>query len=324
MDHMKLPSYAMHPCALASDGWMQWVETTFGLQPLRMTYSQPGKPLPRLEGVLYLNKRGAVRTPPLNPYMPFAFYSTNTSKIDALSAQWLTTSALLAEDLVDRGLIGSICLPPGMLDARSFQSKGFNVGVRYTLSGCLPWDSSLADNDVRRQIRKATDAGYVAERSDDWGAIMQCLEQTETAKSFVHRINVKSLTRASVLMGDDSFRGYVVRDSKGNAVSGGIRLHTPNGVAIDWVQGTLRDQLQYGVNQLIYAYVLEDLASAGAVAFDSAGANIPAVAVAKAAWRFPLIPYLTIRATDLRFMTRSLQSSTRWMMQGVKLRGTRK
>jgi len=298
---------------------MEWVETTWGLRPLRVTYSQPGRLLPRLEGVLYLDKRGAVRNPPLNPYMPFTFYPTNTRKVDKLTGQWLTVSSLLAEDLATRGLIGSISLPPGMIDGRSLQWKGFNVGIRYTFSVLLPVDSSSADSAVRKRIRKAVEAGYVAERSDDWRAIMICLEQTESAKSFTHRIDVKSLVRASELMGEDSFRGYVVRDSKGTAVSGGVRLHAPDSVAIDWVQGAVRERLPYGVNQLIYAYVLEDLASAGAASFDYGGANIPSVAAAKASWGFPLAPYLTITATDLRFLVRSVQSSTKWMTRGIKL-----
>ena len=291
---------------------------TWGLHPLRVAYSQPGRSLPRLEGVLYLNNRGLVRSPPLNPFMPFVFYPTNTSKVDKLSAQWVAVTSLLAEDLATRGLVGRFSLPSGMLDGRSLQWKGFNVQIRYTYSDALPLDPSMRDAAVRKRIRKAMDAGYVAARSDDWAAIMHCLSETETEKGFSHHIGVESLRLAAELIGDDSFRGYVVRDPKGTVVSGGVRLHTENGVAYDWIQGTIREHLKYGVNQLIYAYVFEDLANAGAVGFDYGGANIPSVAAAKASWGLPLVPCLTIGAKDLRFIVRSGQSSGRWMMQRAK------
>ena len=89
-----------------------------------------------------------------------------------------------------------------------------------------------------------------------------------------------------------------MRDPGGRVVSGGVKLHTPTGVALDLVQGAIRDKLRYGANQLIYAYVLEDLAAPGAVALDYVGGNITAVAAAKAAWGLRLVPYLSIGSKE--------------------------
>ena len=63
---------------LALDGWLSWNREVWGLQPQRVAYSPKGKDIPRLEGVIYLNRKGQVQMPPRNPYLPFRLITTNT------------------------------------------------------------------------------------------------------------------------------------------------------------------------------------------------------------------------------------------------------
>jgi hypothetical protein len=128
------------------------------------------------------------------------------------------------------------------------------------------------------------------------------------------------LKLAAGLIGDDSFRGYVVLDPAGVVVSGGVKLHIPDGVAVDWIQGGIRSHLQNGVNQLLYAYVLEDLTAAGAVAFNYAGANIPSVAAAKASWGLPVVPYLTIGAAGRRSIAEAVRATGRFAVRSSRWR----
>ena len=70
---------------------------------------------------------------------------------------------------------------------------------------------------------------------------------------------------------------------------------TAVGLCIDWLAGTDRDHVNYGVNQLLYANSLSDVAESGTKYFDNCGANIESVARAKSAWGFPLVPYIVTR-----------------------------
>ena len=298
MSHIQFVNTEKSPLEL--DGWLQWNQEMWGLRPERVVYTPKGKDLPRLEGVLYLDRSGRVRMPPRNPYLPFRFITTDTVRTDRLYRQWLQVGGLLAEELAKRGTRGYISLPPGLMDGRPFQWLGMDVGVRYTFIVQFPFEERTPGASVRQKIRKAKRAGYYVERSCDWKAIVHCLDETGAAKGFTHRTDINSLEKCQQLLGDDSFRGYVGYNDKHQVISGGLRLHMLDATAIDWSQGTLRDELNSGINQLLYWEVLRDLAKAGAKAFDYTGANIPPVAAAKAAWGIPLVPYLTVRTPGLR------------------------
>lgn len=298
MNHIQFASIEKSPLEL--DGWLQWNQEMWELQPRRVVYTPKGKDLPRLEGVLYLERSGRVRMPPRNPYLPFRFTPTNTRRLERIYRQWLQVGGLFAKELVQRGTRGYISLPPGLVDVRPFQWLGMDVSVRYTFIAQLPFDEKIAAAAVRQKIRKAERAGYYVKRSCDWEAIVHCLAETGAAKGFAHRTDINSLERCQQLLGNDHFRGYVGYNDKHKVVSGGLRLHLPDATAVAWSQGTLRDELGSGINQLLYWEVLQDLTRVGAKAFDYTGANIPPVAAAKAAWGIPLVPYLTIRTFSLR------------------------
>lgn len=298
------------PTVLGLEAWVECAST--GLRAERVSFAAKGSDLPRLDGVIFLDKRGRVRQPPLMPYLPFTFTPTPTDRTARIYRQWISVAALLAKDITRRGIVKFIALPPSILDARPFQWAGLNVEIRYTFASALPVDKSQFDSSVRKNIRRAADAGYFVERTHEWDAVMACLRDTESAKGFSHGLDASSLASSSRHMGDETFRGYVVRNSAGAVASGGVRLHLPGGTAIDWVQGTLRGYLSDGVNQLMYAHVLDDLTAHGASGFDFGGANIAAVAAAKATWGMPLVPYLRVSGYDLRHAYRTARSIKRW------------
>jgi hypothetical protein len=145
----------------------------------------------------------------------------------------------------------------------------------------------------------------VTERSNDWGLIESCLLATEDAKGFKHDFQQSDMRSAARAVGDEIFRGYVVRSPGGDVVSGGVRILAEGGTSTDFLQGSNREALKFGVNQLMYDYVLADLTSAGATYFDNVGANIKEIGLAKSAWGFPLVPYLQVSQPGARTVAHS-------------------
>lgn len=294
----KLGSYDNYPLAL--EGWLRWNEDMWGIKAERVVYTKHGKEYPKLEGVLYTNKKGRVLMPPRNPYLPFQF-SDSTNKNDRLYVDYQDIMKLFVDDLLKRGLYGTIALPPGFIDARPFQWSNFIVAPKYTFIQDMNTDYEYAKH-IRKNINKALEKEYFVGSSSDWDAIVLCLRASEVRKGFSHSTSVKDLEKCADLLGDEVFRGYLVKDKEGKPVSGGLRLVLKGGITIDWSQGAIYEHLKNGVNQLIYDFVLKASKEAGAIGFDWVGANIPPVALAKSAWGVPLVPYLTIRQRDLRYL----------------------
>lgn len=309
--------------ALFLDGWLKFNEEKWGYMPERVLYQIPGKDLPKLEGVFYLNRKGHVVMPPRNPYLPLQFTPTPTEQPYRLYTQWFEVSKLLAEDLGKRGFEGSISFPPGFFDARAFQWLGMDVRIRYTFITSLPIYEKLLDASVKKNINKALRADYSTSHSENWEAIDYCLKKTEEVKDFSHLVSSKELEYACNILGKESFRGYLCKSEKGEPVSGQIKLFLAEGVSIDWSAGTDRNHIKNGVNQLLYKDSFEDMAGNGGKIFDLCGANIESVANAKATWGFPLVPYITIsndtmpRKIYRAFVPKKLKPLVRSLFKGV-------
>lgn len=294
----KIGYYDNYPLAL--DGWLKWNEEKWGVKAERVVYTKNEKEYPRLEGVIYINNNGNVVMPPRNPYLPFQF-SSLTIKNDRLYVDYQDIMQLFVEDLLKHGVFGVIALPPGFIDARPFQWNNFIVEPRYTFFQYCSI-SYIKSPKITNKINKALHLGYKVERSDDWNAIANCLKGTEDVKGFSHHTSSEDLQKCADLLGNEVFRGYVVKDATGHPVSGGLRLVLKDGITIDWSQGAIHEHLKNGVNQLIYNFVLQDVKAAGAIGFDWVGANIPPVALAKSAWGAPLVSYLAIRQKNFRYI----------------------
>ncbi|MBC7294535.1 MAG: GNAT family N-acetyltransferase, partial [Thermoleophilia bacterium] len=270
--------------------------------PLRLRLTEGYKELPAVEAVLYLDKKGRIVQPPLNPYSPVAFYPTATDKVPRLYRQWAVTSGLLAEEFARRGVKGAVALPPEVTDVRQWQWRGFVGEVRYTFYLDLPHEIEAVDHSERNKVNKAGRGGFSCEIApkDAYTEVVACLAETEARQGFSHRLSTKDLEVALDLLGADIFRVYVCRDGSSEVACARIVISAPGLRAVDWVAGTKTRFLRSGCTQFLIWYVLNDLAHQGAAGFDFAGANLPTVSAAKADWGGTLAPYYAVRPLNLR------------------------
>ena len=288
---------------LALEGWLKFNQYKWGVTPLRLRLTEGNREtLPAIETVLYLDKKGRIVQPPLNPYLPVIFYPTPTDKKPRLYRQWLNLSKLLVEEFIKRGIKGAVAFPPEVVDIRQWQWCGFLAEVRYTFYLALPYDIELADYSERKQVNKAKRGGFICERvtAEMFSEVITCLKETEERQEFTYKLNARDLDIALDLLGEETFRVYVCRSSAGEVACARIVISAPGLRAIDWVAGTKRKFLNSGATQFLIWYVLTDLAQQGAAGFDFAGANLRTVSAAKADWGGILTPYYVVRPVNLR------------------------
>lgn len=284
------------------DGWLEFNRRKWNLEPRVMEFKEDNKELPLLKTVLYFDKKGHVKMPPRNPYLPVEFSSTPTESLSRLGRQWLALSGMLAEEMYRAGVRGTISFSPNVADLRAFQWRGFHVGVRYTFYLDTPVDEKQTDHVVRNRIKKASKNGFTYSQAASPEEVIECLADTEDRQGFSHGLSVEDIRMAEELLGAEHFRSYGCYAPSGEIASARISLHCSENRAIGWVAGTKREFLNSGATQALIAFALEDLASAGAAGFDFAGANIANVAAAKATWGGPLVPFYTVSAPSIRGM----------------------
>jgi len=288
------------------DGWLAWNEAMWGLKSERVCYHTQANALPRLEGVLYLNKHGQVQMPTRNPHLPFVFTSSGTRKNNRVYSQYLDVMGKFADDLLKRGIRGALCLPVGFLDARPFQWRGLVTDLRYTFMQKLPLGK--ISGKIKEKADKAEKMGYFVRNSSQWDEIQKCLN-TAAGERFTYNTDAEAIRKCAEYLGVDSFLGYQGFTHEGVPVASALRLIKKEGHCICWAQGVLREHINSGITQLMYLYELGDVYRRGTVMFDWMGANIPTVAMAKSAWKSPLVPYLVIRQNDLRYVARTVINS---------------
>ena len=304
--------------ALELDGWLAWNEEMWGLRPLRVRYGGTAPDQPRLEGVLYLTKRGTVRLPPRNPFLPFRFVPTATTRVERISRQWIDLCTEFADDLLTRGIAGTITLPPGLIDARPFQWIGLDVSLQYTYITELPLPAQRIGDAVRRKIKKAESEGIVVRQSDDWHGIVECLAATEQAKDFSHQTDAPALQRLHRLVGPETLRAFVTESPAGRRLGALLRLDLKGGTTLAWSEGTRREALPTGAVQIALREDIRDATACGAVAYDFVGANIPSVARAKSDWGAALVPYLTVSSLSVRGLVKHGLRTVRGIYQGYR------
>ncbi|MEW6663397.1 MAG: hypothetical protein ACOY9Y_06135 [Bacillota bacterium] len=285
---------------LAMDGWLEFNRYKWNLEPHKIKLSIDDHEVPAVETVVYLDTRGRIVMPPLNPYLPVIFRPSPTDKVYRLRRQWIAVSELLVAEFQKRRVLGAVTLPTDIVDVRAWQWRGFLAEPRYTFYLSLPLQLPEVDHAFRTKINKATKTGFQVHRSLTFNKVIECLSDTEQRQGFKHGLNIEDLRRASALLGEDSFRCYIAIAPSGEVASARIVLKGPGSKALDWVAGTKRDFLNSGVTQYLIAFVLDDLARDGVKTFDFAGANLPTVQAAKSAWGGDLKVYFVLRAPGLR------------------------
>ena len=284
---------------LALDGWLDFNERKWGIRAERVRYPDERGPL---SAILYLDRRGRVILPRLNPYLPMSYEPRRIAAYRA-SRAWNSAAGAFAADLRRRGLAGTIAFPPVVRDLRAWAWHGYRIGVRYTVVQDLPVAEASVDPAIRRRVRRAATAGYRCERTDRFTDVLTCIADTEARQRFRYGLSIDDLRMLHGALGE-SFRAYVCYDSAGRPATARLLLHCAGGEAIDWVNGTRLTELASGATPLLMSYVLDDLATAGARALDWEGANIPSIAAAKERWGGRIEPWFTVEPVTVANVAR--------------------
>ena len=276
---------------LDHDGWLAFNERKWGVRAERVRYPDARGPL---SAVLYLDRRGRVLLPRLNPYLPVVYEARRSTQYRAIRA-WGAAADAFAVDMRRRRLAGIIAFSPTVRDLRAWSRHGFRVGVRYTLVQEVPVPEASVDPDLRRRARLAAAAGYRCERTANYADVLACISDTEERQRFSYGLSKEDLIYLQSAMGD-AFRAFICYDASGKPAASRLLLHCPDGEAIDWVNGTLQTELGSGASQLLVFHALADVAAAGARSLDWEGANIPSVAAAKERWGGRIETWFTVEA----------------------------
>jgi hypothetical protein len=304
-----------HP--LLHAGWAEFACATWGLTPLPWSF---GTKDARLETLLFTDARGRIVRPPIAPYVPLAFFSTATTPTRR-GAEWLEVATSLAEMMRRRGVLGTVPLDPGTPDARPWLWQSFALHTVHTYHLPLPYDLQCANESTRRQARRAEKSGYVCTQVTSFADVMACLVETEARQGFRTGLAAPQLDLLYRAMGADACRAYVCYAADGQPASARVILWTPGGPAIDWLVGTRTEHLSSSATQTLIAYVLADLARAGALLFDFEGADIKGVARAKMGWGGTLVPFTAIRQPSWRSTVGAARDALKASPIGPRLLG---
>ena len=294
------------------DGWLEFNEVRLGLTPVRKTYSLDNKELPLAETVLYLDKKGRMKMPSGNPYIPIRFTPTSTPSKGRVMSQWQRVSRLMALDFKHRGLANTISFPPDIVDIREWQWLYFNALVRYTFIIDLPHDEGKISKSTRKLVASAAASNFRCERTTNMSHVIECLAGTEHRQDFEHGVTIRDLEVARELLGDDALRSYVCYAPNGEAASSRIALCKCGGTAIGWISGTKSRYLSTGAVQLLNWFTFKDLYESGAKRFDWAGGNMRGVAMAKSSWGGDLVPFYAIRQPGMKGICWSMYDAWRF------------
>lgn len=295
-------------------GWIEFNSWRTGLQVEHFSLALTSNG-PEVRAVLYLDRRGRVRFPPNNPFLPIVFRSERQRE-SGRTADWLKVAGPLAEEMRQRGVVNATSLPPDVDDVRPWTWLGLSVGVGYTYLLDLPFDVSRADRGTRRTCDRAAGQGMRVERVSEVEPVLECLTETEARQGFSHRMGPRELRTAANLLGPDNLRMYASIDRDGQIASSVAIVHAPGTRAVGWVGGTKTTYLADGAGHLLWPYVFADLAAAGATGLDFCGANIKTVAGFKAGWGARLAATYHVRTYSMRAGARYLAT---WMRS---VRGT--
>lgn len=298
---------------LSSHEWIEFNCITWGLKPLQMSWPSSDDVVPSLHVWLYADRRGRLHQPPLNVYLPVIFRATPTEKVQRVERQWRDLGGQFARALRHYRIRTPLTLPPEVTDVRPFLWHGFHAVPAYTYILPLPHDFNLVSSAARKNANKAARAGYTCRiaQPNEYEAVLHCLHGTENRQHFCYHINVKDLMSAIELLGQQRFRVYICVAPTGAPAAARVVLTAPGERSIDWLAGTRPEHLQSGATQLLIRHVLDDLAAAGSVAFDFAGANLVTVSAAKAEWGGRLAVMYRIFIPSLRTALQLLRNRLR-------------
>jgi hypothetical protein len=277
-------------------GWLEFSSWRTGLTPEPFGFASTPEG-PEIRAVLYHDRRGRVRMPRGNPYLPVVFRSARQHP-SGRTADWHRVSQPLVDEMRRRGSANQLYLSPDVDDVRPWQWRGFFVSVRYTYFLDAPL--AAGDREVRRMTDKAAKLGITVERVTDPRPVLECLSESESRQGFAHGLGVRELAEARRLVGDDGFRMYASFDREGRPASAMVLLHSAGARAIGWAGGTKSDRLRDGASHAVWRTSFEDVVADGATGIDLCGANMPSVAAFKSNWGARLVTNYGVRTYSVR------------------------
>ncbi len=284
-------------------GWIEFHTWRTGLKTQEFSASIDGGA--EIRAVLYLDRRGRVRMPHLNPYLSIAFRSLR-QRPNGRTEDWLNVAALLVDEMRRRGVPNPIYLPPEVKDVRPWQWRGFMVGVDYTYRLDLPLDATLIERSHKKNGDKAVKLGMTVDRVTTVEPVVECLMDASRRVGYVNEIGPRELERLVDLLGEDSLRMYVCRDGSGSVASAVVAVHVPGAFALGWLFGTKTEYLAKGAGQLVWQSAFADLTAAGAIGLDFEGPNSRGIAEFKSRWGSTLAPMYSVRSYTTRSGARFL------------------
>lgn len=170
----------------------------------------------------------------------------------------------------------------------------------------FPFTWAQGDRVVRQQANKAERAGFTCRRTDAFDDLHACLGGSQARGGFAYGMTLAGLALAHRLLGPEAFRVYVCYAPSGEPATARVLLHRPGARALDWMAGTRDAFLKSGATQLLLSHVLDDLHRAGAVGYNSCGADVESVAHTKLLWGGRIVPQYAIQGYDWVSMRRLL------------------
>jgi hypothetical protein len=198
-----------------------------------------------------------------------------------------------------RGIHFRAPLMPGLSDVRPWQWRGLIAVAAYTL--VVPLDPRPAPSRrISRAVATAEQAGYSCVAGPPLDEAVACLRATERRQGFRYPVSDTELRDVLASLGPEHLRVYGAYDRIGDMASARFVLHRAGADAIDWMAGTRGEDLKAGAASLLIRFVLDDLHTAGANAFDFGGANLQSIAASKALWHGALTPTWVIQQRGIR------------------------
>ncbi len=291
-------------------GWIEFHTWRTGLRAQEFSEAIEGGA--ELRAVLYLDGRGRIRVPYLNPYLPITFRSLRP-RPRGRTADWLKVTAPLVDEMRRRGVPNLIYLPPEVQDVRPWQWQGFMVGADYTYRLDLPLDPASVDRSHKKNGDKAAKFGMTVDRVTTIEPIIECLTDSSQRVGYVNEIGPRELRRVADLLGEDSLRMYACRDSTGRVAAAVVLVHVPGTYALGWLFGTKTEYLTQGAGQLVWRSAFADIVADGATGVDFGGPNSRGIAEFKSRWGSRLAPMYSVRGystrSGARFVSDWLRSS---------------
>jgi len=257
----------------------------------------------QFSAILY-GRPGHLAQPRYMPYLGCEFVPTPSDHGHKVTLQWLDVAQQFITELRKLGWKRWLTLPPELTDMRPFRWAKILPTPRYTY--CIPatdlGNPVAWSRRIKRSIKNAQQEGYTVERNEDLDAACYNFKSTQQRQDFDYAVSRQMLQEAMTVLGTERFRLYNAYDKNRQPACSIIVLYRAGAVVQDWLAGTAAEHLKSGVTQLVREVLFADLKQLDTAGFDFCGANIPAVAAAKAEFGATLMPFYQLEPLNLRYL----------------------